>query len=174
LWKLLDEADVVIAHNGDRFDIKKTNARFIYYKLPPPSPYKTIDTLKEAKRYFNFISYKLDNIGDHLGHGRKLVHTGFHLWRGCMTGDPKAWKHMVKYNKRDVVLLEQIYLDLRPWMKTHPDVSVLSDLPDGCPNCASKSLKKDGFKRTRSGKYQQYKCLSCGAWSRSNKLTKGV
>ncbi len=56
LWKILDEADVVIAHNGDRFDIKKSNARFIYHGLKPPSPYKTIDTLKIARKHFNFNS----------------------------------------------------------------------------------------------------------------------
>ena len=90
LWELLNEADVVIAHNGDKFDIRKANARFAYYNLPPPSPYKTIDTLKIARRYFAFTSNKLDSLGDHLGYGRKLVHTGFHLWKGCMSGDPKS------------------------------------------------------------------------------------
>src|SRR5262245_17881686 len=36
LWKVLDEADFVIAHNGDAFDIKKSNARFIAHGLKPP------------------------------------------------------------------------------------------------------------------------------------------
>ena len=29
IWKLLDESDIVIAHNGDKFDLRKLNARFI-------------------------------------------------------------------------------------------------------------------------------------------------
>ena len=44
LWKLLDECDVVIGHNLDKFDIRKINARLLYHGLGPPSPYKTIDT----------------------------------------------------------------------------------------------------------------------------------
>src|SRR5690242_5684467 len=32
-WKVLDEADVVVAHNGDSFDIKRLNARFVAHGL---------------------------------------------------------------------------------------------------------------------------------------------
>jgi DNA polymerase elongation subunit (family B) len=164
LWKLFDEADIIIAHNGDRFDIRKTNARFAYYNLPPPSPYKTVDTLKVAKRYFNFTSNKLDSLGDYLGYGRKMAHTGFTLWKGCMTGDPKAWKTMVAYNKRDVVLLEQIYKHFLPWITNHPNTAVMSNR-DGCPNCASQNLIKQGFGFTKTGKRQQFQCKDCKAWT---------
>lgn len=46
LWKLFDEADIIIAHNGNSFDIKKANARFIKHKLKPPSPYRSVDTIQ--------------------------------------------------------------------------------------------------------------------------------
>jgi len=48
LHAVLDEADITIAHNGNAFDIKKANSRFLFHGMEPPSPYKTIDTLKEA------------------------------------------------------------------------------------------------------------------------------
>lgn len=166
LWKLFDEADIVIAHNGNSFDIKKTNARFAYYKLSPPSPYKSIDTYREAKKYLNLPSYKLDYIANYFGYGRKLAHTGFHLWKGCMSGEPSAWKHMVKYNKKDVTLLEKIYLHLRPWIKNHPNISILMDRTDGCPNCGSLSLMKQGTDITQKGRVQQFSCNDCGKWSR--------
>ncbi|MFP5260998.1 MAG: ribonuclease H-like domain-containing protein [Blastocatellia bacterium] len=166
LWELFNEADVLVAHNGDKFDIRKANARFAYYNLPPPSPYKTIDTLKVAKRYFNFTSNKLDSLGKHLGYGSKLVHTGFNLWRGCMSGDPNAWKHMIEYNKRDVVLLEKIYLHFRPWIQNHPNISILMNMPNGCPGCGSKNLTKMGTDLTQSGRVQQYQCKACKKWSR--------
>ena len=63
LYALFDEADVVIAHNGDSFDQKKAHARFVYHNMTPPAPYKQIDTKKVAKRYFNFDSNKLDDLG---------------------------------------------------------------------------------------------------------------
>ena len=39
LWLLLDEADVVVAHNAKKFDIKKANMFFLKHGLPSPSPY---------------------------------------------------------------------------------------------------------------------------------------
>jgi hypothetical protein len=118
LWKMMDEADVIVGHNGDAFDIKKANARFITHGLTPPSPSKTIDTLKIARRVFKFDSNKLDSIGGYLGVGRKLPHTGIHLWLGCMGGDPKSWRLMRRYNAQDVRLLEQVYLKVRAGRRT--------------------------------------------------------
>src|ERR1019366_3081154 len=84
LWRMMNDADIIIAHNGDGFDIKKSNARFIIHGLLPPATYKTIDTLKIARRHFKFGSNKLNDLGVTLGLGKKLPHTGAHLWFGCM------------------------------------------------------------------------------------------
>lgn len=163
LWKLFDEADIIVAHNGDQFDIKKSNARFTYYKLPPPSPYKTIDTLKVARRYFNFTSNKLNDLAQHLGYGQKVVHTGVHLWLGCMAGDSAAWHLMQKYNKHDVDLLEKIYLHFQPWITNHPNLS------DGqtCPKCGSANLRNKGPTVTNGFIYTRYTCRNCGGNCRS-------
>src|SRR5712664_1179773 len=123
LWKLLDEADIIIAQNGDAFDIPKINTRFLIHGLQPPSPYKTVDTLKIARKAFAFDSNKLDDIGHYLKIGRKLPHTGFHLWKGCMSGDPESWKTMKEYNAHDIDLLEQLYYKVRAWDKQHPQVN---------------------------------------------------
>ena len=163
LWRLLDEADIVIAHNGDAFDIKKANARFLSYGLPPPSPYKTIDTLKIARRYFKFDSNKLDDLGKSLGVGRKLPHTGFHLWRGCMAGDEKSWTLMRKYNAQDVKLLERVYERLKPWAQNHPDLRIYEDRA-GCPSCLSPQVQRRGFRIALKKKRQSYHCQNCGHW----------
>ena len=84
-------------------------ARFLYHKLPPPSPFKSIDTVKVARRYFNMNSNKLDDIGRYLGLGRKVVHTGWDLWKRCFNGDRSAWQEMISYNTQDVVL----FVDLK-------------------------------------------------------------
>ena len=36
-WSLLDNCDIVVAHNGKRFDIKKVNGYFLKYGLPKPT-----------------------------------------------------------------------------------------------------------------------------------------
>ena len=167
LWHLLDKADVVVAHNGNSFDIKKMNARFIVHGLGPPSPYITIDTKLVAKRYFRFNSNKLDDLGNTLGVGRKVKHSGFDLWQGCMNGDEKSWSIMVKYNRQDVLLLERVYLKLLPFMLAGPNQNVLMNRVHGCPKigCGSTDLIRRGFRYTSTGKYPNFQCKKCGGYS---------
>lgn len=166
LHKLLDTIDVVVAHNGDKFDTKKINARFIFYGLPPSQPYKTVDTLKEIKKIASFTSNKLDNLGELLGEGRKLK-TDFSLWKGCMDNDPKAFKRMLDYNKEDVLLLEKIYLRILPYMKSHPNWGIYEN-DICCPKCGSKHLQSRGYALNKSTRYRRFQCQSCGSWLRGS------
>jgi hypothetical protein len=167
LRKTLNQADVVIAHNGDNFDLPKIYTRFLYHRITPPAPFRTVDTCKIARSRFGFNSNKLDDIARYLGIGRKKTHIGFPLWKGCaFTGDPKAWKVMVGYNNHDVHLLEQVYLRFRPWINNHPNFNVFTET-DACPKCQGTELQKRGFSITTTGKKQRLLCLNqeCGAWS---------
>jgi DNA polymerase elongation subunit (family B) len=164
LWEVLDDADVVIAHNGDAFDMPKSNARFLAHGMTPPSSYKTVDTKKVAKRHFRLNSNKLDDIGNYLGVGRKLKHDGFETWTGCMAGDRKAWALMRKYNVQDIALLESIYLKLRPWMTNHPNMSVFEGR-NSCPACKSTNIQSRGFTITKTGRTRRWQCQDCGYWS---------
>lgn len=117
LHELLSQADIVVHHNGDRFDVPTANTRLLFHGFSPPAPFKTIDTCKQARRLLKLPSNKLDDIGEYFGLGRKLAHTGKHLWLACMNGDRKAYKLMKKYNAQDVVLLENVYLKMLPYIK---------------------------------------------------------
>lgn len=165
LHAVLNSADIVIGHNQDRFDIRKSNAKFIEYGLPPTPDYHKIDTLKVARKYFAFTSNRLNDLGQFLGVGEKVKHPGFEMWEGCERNEKKSWDLMTKYNKQDVVLLEQVYYKLYPWIRNHPSVNVLDNKEHSCPNCGSDKLQKRGFGFTRIGKYQRYQCR-CGAWSK--------
>lgn len=165
LWEFLDEADVVIAHNGDAFDIKKSNSRFLFHMIDPPTPYKTIDTLKVARKHFKFNSNKLGDLGKTLGVGRKAETGGFTTWLACMNGDMKAWAKMKKYNKQDVVLLEDVYMKLRKWMGNHPNMNIINGTTDNCPICGSDKMQKRGFSITKNGGKQRFQCQSCAGWS---------
>ena len=160
LWSVLDEADLVVAHNGDRFDLRKANARFLQHGLTPPSPYKTVDTLKLARKYFALTSNKLDDIAKVLGLGKKAETGGFQLWLDCMAGDEKAWRKMLRYNANDVVLLEKVYECLRPWHATHPDTHF-----GACYACGSGRLTRRGFEFGNGKKHQRLQCQGCGKWS---------
>lgn len=167
LWKLLDEAEIVVGHNSDRFDIRKANARFLEHGLAPPSPYKTVDTLKLARKHFMFNTNKLNDICERLGVGSKLKTGGFGLWLGCMSGDKKSWKQMVKYNKQDVELLEGVYNKLKPWSNNHPNVALLDNKTNSCPICGSDKIQRRGYSITKTNKFQRIQCQSCSGWSRA-------
>lgn len=167
LWVLLDEADVVIAHNGIKFDRRKINARFIKHGLNPPSPYKTIDTLLVARKEFAFSSNRLNDISKFLGLGQKLDSGGFSTWRACMNGDIKAWNKMVKYCQRDVKQLEKVYLKLRPYIAIHPNAGIYSETEETqCPKCGSCNIQYRGYAYTNLSKFHQFKCNDCGSWGR--------
>ncbi len=174
---LMDEADIILTQNGNKFDIPKLNARFILNKLKPPSSYKRIDTCEIARRKFGFTSNKLEYLTDKLCiRYKKLKHDkfpGFDMWRECLAGNQAAWKEMEKYNKYDVLALEELYTVIRPWDGTI-NFNVYSDSLIGKCSCGSKSMKKNGFFYTSIGKYQRYKCLVCGseAKDRNNLFSK--
>jgi uncharacterized protein YprB with RNaseH-like and TPR domain len=123
VWKLFDQADVIIGHNGDAFDIKRVNARFAKYNLPPPSGYKTLDTKKIAKKEFGFDSNSLNDLAEFLGIGTKKDTGGFATWEGCMAGVKAAFRKMIYYCKGDVDLLVKVYYRLVPYLRTHKKVT---------------------------------------------------
>lgn len=168
LRDLLNEADIVIGHNARRFDRKKANARFIKYDILPPSPYRVIDTLDEAKKNFAFTSNRLDALGKYLGVGQKLDTGGFDLWARCCNGEKAAFKEMLAYNREDVRLLERVYLKMLPWMQNHPNLGVYGECDEPvCRNCGSEDLHWRGFAYTQVGKYHRYHCQDCGSWGQS-------
>lgn len=159
---MLDEADAVIHYNGTRFDMPTLNKEFLLHRLPPPAPYKQIDLLSTARNQFRFPSNKLDYVAQQLGLGSKTSHMGHEMWLKCMNGDDEAWKLMEEYNCNDVVLLEDLYTTLRPWIKSHPNMSEFrGELV--CPSCGSSHYQKRGVTPT---KYQRYQCNDCSKWFR--------
>jgi uncharacterized protein YprB with RNaseH-like and TPR domain len=166
LWKLLDKADVVVAHNGVEFDIKKANAKFAEHGLTPPSPYQVVDTLKIARSAFKFTSNKLDDLAVRLGAPRKLKHDGIAMWLGCMKDDKASWNLMRKYNKQDITALVGVYKKLAVWAKRHPNVARTRSLLE-CTTCGSLNLKRRGYSMTRTGVFQRYVCADCGKWHRA-------
>lgn len=167
IWAFLEEADVVIAHNGDSFDIPRLNTRFILNGINPPMTYQSIDTLKLVRKKFSFSSNKLDYIGTILGLGNKIK-TDFDLWRGVDQGDQASIDKMAEYNKRDVTLLEEVYLKVGHWMPSHPNLGIyVNDNQSLCPHCTSADLHWKGFYTTLVSQYSTFRCGHCGFIGRS-------
>lgn len=175
LRDLFDEANVIVAHNGNSFDQKKSQARMMTHKLTPPSSYQQIDTKVVAKRYGAFTSNKLDFLNRTFGFEGKMDAGGFATWKGCLAGDKKSWARMKKYNKKDIIELEKLYLHLRPWMQNHPNMANLQDRPSACPICGKEGFMwAQGIRYTKTGQYRRWQCKDCGAYSSQRKGEKDV
>jgi len=159
---MIDDADGIIHYNGKAFDMKHLNREFLLRRMDPPSSYTNIDLLTTFRQNFAMASNKLEWTSMQLGYEGKVKHRGIQLWFDCMDNEPKAWREMRKYNIQDVALLEDVYSDLLPWIKGHPNYGhyITGDLV--CRNCGSTKVKKNGWERTSVVPYQRYKCTNCG------------
>lgn len=166
--ELLDEADIVIAHNGARFDIPVMNARMIKYKMRPPAPYKVVDTLRAARRVFRFPHNSLAGLSDYLNLRQKKSEQNFSLWRDCLSSSKHpAWADMDEYCRGDLLALEALYYRLLPWVPQHPNVGLFVDTEKPtCTSCGGTRLQRRGTYPTRTHIYPRFMCTSCGRWGR--------
>lgn len=163
--ELLNQAEYVIAHNGDKFDVKKMNTRMLLNELPPPTPYRSIDTNKIAKRIFGFTSNKLDYLARVLLGERKLKHDGLPLWQSVVRGEDAGWETMIEYNRQDVELLERVYLKLRAWDHMHPNMNLTTSIDNmTCGVCTGHNVKPTGdvVPFGQQGLALGYVCEDCG------------
>ncbi len=170
IWKLMDQADIIIYQNGRSFDQKKLQARFVLLGMDPPSSFKNIDTKLLASKHFAFSSNKLEYMTDKLCKKyKKMKHgkfPGMELWVECLKGNPEAWDEMEKYNKYDILSLQELYWILVRW-DDRINFSLYYDDPENhrC-KCGSVEFKKQGWHYTGIGKFQRYRCKGCGAETR--------
>ncbi|NCD07166.1 MAG: hypothetical protein EOL97_13705 [Spirochaetia bacterium] len=162
--KVLEEASEIIAHNGDRFDIKEFRTRCIYYGILISPTFRTLDTLKKSREYFSFASNKLDYIGQFLNVGRKMPHEGLQLWIDVIENkDSQALKTMIEYCNQDVILLEDVYHALAPYITHNNNMSVLTGGEKWhCPECTSTDVTLSKTYTTPLGVIRRnMKCNNC-------------
>lgn len=152
----LSEADAVATFNGARFDMPKLMGNFLVAGMPPPPPPTQIDIFKTTRK-MGFISNKLDYVAPLLGLGSKVKHEGLEMWLKVMAGNRAAQRKMAHYCAGDVILLEQVYERVKPYIADHPH------LGQPCP-CGSDHFQHRGYTKTKSFKTERLQCQGCGTW----------
>lgn len=139
--EVMNEADILVAHNGNRFDLKWIKSRALKHGLEMLPTYVQHDTLNLAKKHFYLNSYKLDYISKFLGFEGKIK-TEPELWdKVILEKDPEALKEMIEYCDEDVVQLENVYKVLAKWDKPLVHVGAMNGDKASSPISGSKNLK---------------------------------
>ena len=172
ICEILKDADYLVGHNIDLFDLPMLRERIIFHRLPPLPEIPTYDTKKLIKTTSRLPSNKLDHVTDFLGNGGKLDHTT-NLFVGCMNGDEKAWKMNEKYNKQDVEITYKDFIDMLPYIKLTPKQTAFSeDIQCSNPDCLSHNLTRSKNRKVVGGWNVQYQCKDCGRYTTKKKLVK--
>lgn len=161
LWDLMDEADILVAHNGDAFDWKIFTSRCIANHLPPPNKPVMVDTLKIARREFKFSSNQLRYLAKFLGVTDK---DDAPKWDLVAEGNEEEIGYCEKYCRQDIRTLDAIYTRLLPYITNHPHVGHRGL----CPKCRHFDIQSAKTRYLKSGKsYKQMRCNpkgGCGSY----------
>lgn len=166
--KICNQADEIVAHNGDKFDIKWLRTRCIFHRINFPDKIQTFDTLKKSRTGFKFNSNKLDYIAKFLGVGEKIKTGGFDLWIKTMNGDKKALQEMVDYCKNDVLILENVFNELEKYVQANTHVGVVMGAGRwSCVSCGSINVRFNGQNVSKTGMIKfRIRCNECDkGWS---------
>ena len=165
LWKLMDEATVIVGHNIKGHDIPKITTRFIYHRILPPSPFQILDTYFTIKP-LGFSSNKLKYVNQYLGLKQKLK-TDYQLWIDCENGSEKDLRYMETYCKGDIFALEEAFAEIRPYIKTGINLALHNHSAVPCCHaCGSPDLTEKGYYYTSVSRFISYVCNHCGSYSR--------
>ena len=177
-WNLFDEADFICTYNGDKFDLQWLQAEFGRLEMGPPSPYRSIDLIKTAKRHFKqgLMSLKLDWQAKQWLGDSKVSHSEYDLWDRLRYGNREqrreAARVMRSYCEHDTRLTAQLLERYLPWIgenfalyEDHADDGALR-----CVKCDSENVQRRGTFPTKTCMYPRWRCNDCGSWSKGRKM----
>lgn len=122
ITRVLQSHDVLVAHNGNRFDLPYLRTRSIHWGLPRLPDMKLIDPLQIAWRKFKMNRNSLGSIAGHVGVRDKKTPIDWEDWMAATyDGDTKAMDRIVKHCVADVNVLEGVLEVVKPYVKVLDD-----------------------------------------------------
>jgi hypothetical protein len=180
------QADEIIGHNGDNFDVKIVRTRCLFNGVECPPKFNTLDTLKKARQQFKFDSNTLEYISKRLtGEGKTPME--YEDWNLiCLPLIPlrlgypvkslpktyyKALSKMVKYCEVDVLKLEEVFHYIQPYIEHNHHAGEKAGFGRySCPKCGNDQPKYHMARVTKAGtKRHTINCpKGCGFYTVSN------
>lgn len=163
IWDAYDKAQIVVGHNLAGFDSRKLATEWAERGWGKPSPWKTVDTLKVARRELGAESNTLDALCKRFGIVAKTDRYDVEVARQACAGNKAAQRKIKAYNVGDISATRGLYDFLRPWDASHPHsvISTTDDRPT-CNSCWGDQLTPNGYALANLILYRLYRC-ACGA-----------
>lgn len=153
------EADLVVHHFGDYYDIPFLQTRRIIQGLVKMPDVTTVDTWRICRKHMKFHNNRLATIEKALNCPfSKTAVTGAH-WINAMAGIKSGLNYVAEHNRLDVLVLEYVYNKIAAMLPSHPRVTPHKY---SCKACGSLRTKGHGWKLCQSHWYQRILCMACG------------
>ena len=165
--ELIDSADAIVHHYGDKFDLPFVNTRALENGLLPPLPPTTIDTCKVARSGLKMTSNRLGVLAESFGGDCQKGGLSKEEWKLATHGHRPTMDRMLAYCLDDVLATEQVYLNLRPIIRNHPyigpAVGSAIERQKQCPTCGSVNTHGHDTRRSKCFEIYRRRCLNCGS-----------
>lgn len=164
---LVEDADIVIGHNGKRFDIGKLYSYLIKHECAPMHQPDVFDTLQAARRIGMHESNTLDDLAHYYGIRRKLAGgMSYDVGIKALCGDAETWQKIIDYGDNDVDMLRELYLKIRPHSigNLHPNMNLFfEDHKTRCVVCGSSNVEWSNMKKRATVQaHNKLVCKCCG------------
>jgi len=118
ILSVLAEADIVIAHNGLKFDMPFLRTRAVIHGLPPVNFQKIIDPVLMARQHFRWPYNSLDMISGLINSQHQKTPLNPTVWaRAIGDGDKECMDLIVEHCIADVKVLEEVIKAVKGYVR---------------------------------------------------------
>lgn len=167
--KVYLQADVVVFHFGEYFDLPFIQTRRLIHGMKPLPVVTAVDTWRIAKKRLKFGSNRLERILDVLKCPYKKTPVALSIWAKARVGDRNALKYIIEHCYKDVKILEWVYNKIKSVWDRHPRVMPITNAPN-CPVCGGVG-KSEGIRANSVHTYRRMVCKKCGFNWKAEKLS---
>jgi uncharacterized protein YprB with RNaseH-like and TPR domain len=115
----LQNYDILVAHNGHKFDMPFLRSRMERWSLPPFPKKKLIDPVLLARNNLKLSWNSLEKVAEHLRiEMNKTPVTGETWIRAALDGDVEAMDYIAEHCLRDTLILERVLNRLKEYCST--------------------------------------------------------
>lgn len=159
--KVYNQADIVVHHFGEYFDIPFLQTRRLIHGLHPMPETTMVDTWRICKKRLKFGSNRLQRVLEVLGCPIEKTPVKLSVWSLARLGHKKSIDYVIDHCLKDILVLEWVYNKIKSVWTPHPALVINSD-DKYCRFCKEYSGISNGFRPAKTHVYRRMGCKKCG------------